>query len=96
MREIRPSGSVEGVMGNHDPYSDWVDSAPPRDISSSASTCGLLSVHWTGSGAPPSCTRVALHGMVEAAQGIKPARSWAQAPPLVVDLRIELSPFLFI
>ena len=22
MREIRPSGSVEGVMGNHDPYSD--------------------------------------------------------------------------
>jgi hypothetical protein len=22
MREICPSGSVEGVMGNHDPYSD--------------------------------------------------------------------------
>jgi len=22
MREIRPSGSVEGVMGNHDSYSD--------------------------------------------------------------------------
>jgi len=23
MREIRPSGSVEGVVGNHDPYSDF-------------------------------------------------------------------------
>jgi hypothetical protein len=22
MRKSRPSGSVEGVMGNHDPYSD--------------------------------------------------------------------------
>jgi hypothetical protein len=22
MRKTRPSGSVEGVMGNHDPYSD--------------------------------------------------------------------------
>jgi hypothetical protein len=26
MREIRSSGSVEGVMGNHDSYSD----SPPR------------------------------------------------------------------
>jgi hypothetical protein len=24
MREIRSSGSVEGVMGNHDSYSDYV------------------------------------------------------------------------
>ena len=24
MRAIRSSGSVEGVMGNHDPYSDLV------------------------------------------------------------------------
>ena len=23
MREIRSSGSVEGVVSNHDPYSDW-------------------------------------------------------------------------
>ncbi len=23
MREFRSSGSVEGVMGNHDFYSDW-------------------------------------------------------------------------
>jgi hypothetical protein len=23
MRETRPSGSVEGVVSNHDPYSDW-------------------------------------------------------------------------
>ena len=23
MREIRSSGSAEGVMSNHDPYSDW-------------------------------------------------------------------------
>ena len=23
MREFRSSGSVEGVMGNHDPYSDY-------------------------------------------------------------------------
>ena len=23
MRESRLSGSVEGVMGNHDSYSDW-------------------------------------------------------------------------
>jgi hypothetical protein len=25
MRQHRSSGSVEGVMGNHDPYSDWVE-----------------------------------------------------------------------
>ena len=30
MREIRPSGSVEGVMGNHDPYSDLV--GPPSEL----------------------------------------------------------------
>jgi len=32
MREIRPSGSVEGVMGNHDPYSDLGCSVPRRDF----------------------------------------------------------------
>jgi hypothetical protein len=26
MREIRSSGSVEGVMSNRDPYSDWLTS----------------------------------------------------------------------
>jgi hypothetical protein len=26
MREIRLSGSVEGVMGDHDSYSDWSES----------------------------------------------------------------------
>ena len=28
MREIRLSGSVEGVVSNHDPYSDWTCSEP--------------------------------------------------------------------
>jgi len=28
MREIRPSGSVEGVMGNPDPYSDFLAPRP--------------------------------------------------------------------
>jgi len=27
MRETRSSGSVEGVVGNHDPYSDYFCSA---------------------------------------------------------------------
>ena len=30
MREIRPSGSVEGVVGNHDPYSDM--GSPPVSV----------------------------------------------------------------
>jgi hypothetical protein len=29
MREIRSSGSVEGVMSNHDPYSDRGRSSEP-------------------------------------------------------------------
>jgi hypothetical protein len=29
MREIRSSGSVEGVMSNHDPYSDRERSSEP-------------------------------------------------------------------
>src|SRR5262245_59546928 len=28
MRDIRPSGSVEGVVSNHDPYSDWFSFRP--------------------------------------------------------------------
>ena len=33
MREIRSSGSVEGVMRNHDPYSDFREH-PARGVSS--------------------------------------------------------------
>ena len=44
MREIRPSGSVEGVMGNHDPYSDWGDRSPSRDFSSSVRSDEFLRV----------------------------------------------------
>jgi hypothetical protein len=29
MRESRSSGSVEGVMGDHDSYSDWLVVIPP-------------------------------------------------------------------
>jgi len=34
VREIRSPGSVEGVMSNHDPYSDsveWIDSKIPGE-----------------------------------------------------------------
>jgi hypothetical protein len=31
MREIRSSGSVEGVMSNHDPYSDFNVNVLARD-----------------------------------------------------------------
>jgi len=30
MRESRLSGSVEGVMGNHDSYSDWEETMIPK------------------------------------------------------------------
>ncbi len=30
MREIRSSGSVEGVMGNHDSYSDYMSLSAVR------------------------------------------------------------------
>jgi hypothetical protein len=32
MREIRLSGSVEGVMGNHDLYCDWGRVDGPHEI----------------------------------------------------------------
>ena len=61
----------------------------------------LCSHMWGVGGSPdraavPSCSRVALQRMVEAARGIKLERTWTQAPTLVLDLRIELSPYLFI
>jgi len=33
MREIRSSGSAEGVVSNHDPYSDWVMIQPDQLMS---------------------------------------------------------------
>ena len=43
MREIRSSGSVEGVMSNHDPYSDRKrrsDSIPASSLA-----CGFVRGH---------------------------------------------------
>ncbi len=34
--------------------------------------------------------------MLEAAEGIKPEQSWVHVPISVLDLRFELTPFLFI
>jgi hypothetical protein len=51
MRKIRSSGSVEGVMGNHDPYSDNTEEAHQSDwplnitdLPSTRMLCGLGSV----------------------------------------------------
>jgi hypothetical protein len=50
----------------------------------------------TGSGATLDYDFLALHRMVETAEGTKPERFWAHAPSSVFDLRFELSAFLFI
>src|SRR5260370_33388251 len=52
MRETRPSGSVEGVMSNRDPYSDSLEHPLDRD-QSSPSRGGLRygsreTDHWAG------------------------------------------------
>jgi hypothetical protein len=39
MREFRSSGSVEGVMGNHDPYSDAVRMTEKEKTQKIASGC---------------------------------------------------------
>ena len=43
MREIRSSGSVEGVMSNHDPYSDRKRRSD--SILASGQRRGILSLH---------------------------------------------------
>jgi hypothetical protein len=50
----------------------------------------------TSGGAALSCALLALHQMVEAAEGTKPERCLAPAPISVFDLRFELSSFIFI
>ena len=45
----------------------------------------LLRVPATGSGATPSCARLALHRIVEAVEETNPGRSWAHAPTPVFD-----------
>jgi hypothetical protein len=42
MREIRLSGSVEGVVSNHDPYSDCLVFLPQRATENSKSECMLI------------------------------------------------------
>jgi hypothetical protein len=41
MREIRSSGSVEGVMGNHDSYSDQQPPFPISTLAPAARPCHL-------------------------------------------------------
>ncbi len=44
MREYRSSGSVEGVMSNHDSYSDWnLALAPPLLFRGRTRNCTLRS-----------------------------------------------------
>ena len=42
MRETRSSGSVEGVMGNHDSYSDLKDFVLLTEFSGANQKAGLL------------------------------------------------------
>jgi hypothetical protein len=60
MREIRSSGSVEGVMGNRDPYSDYLTrSASIYDAASAITTRALIIDH-----APVLCSRQGLTDVV--------------------------------
>ena len=44
MRQHRSSGSVEGVMGNHDSYSDWTFSTVRHAILYEPVPCGVYQV----------------------------------------------------
>jgi hypothetical protein len=70
--------------------------APPARPSPPRLDEWVLSVPRTLGGATPSCARLALHRMVDAAEGTKPIRCFAPAPISVFDLRFWLSSFTFI
>jgi len=95
MREIRPSGSVEGVMGNHDPYSD-LGAGFSRATFPLRLDAPVVANPPTSSGATPSYACLALHRMVEVAEGTKAGRSSAPVHASVFDLWFLKNSFIFI
>src|SRR6202030_4717658 len=77
MREIRSSGSVEGVMGNHDPYSDCHVRGFPRVVFS-LSSFSLVLIAPCGRGGVPEHP-----GERTRAGGTEPARP---PPPPVIQV----------
>ena len=96
MRETRLSGSVDGVTGNHDPYSDWGWWSPPARLFVLWLDVLVVAVPPANSGATPELLPASPPGEDEAAVRMPLERSWAHASIPVLAPRFKLTLFLFI
>jgi hypothetical protein len=79
MREIRSSGSVEGVMSNHDPYSNGqsgnllleVRAVSLREVGRTAAS-GAEVTRSTRRASVPSCSQLALNDRFNSSNSITP------------------------